>query len=404
MAEAVLLPKIGMTMEEGTLCRWLLAEGATVSRGQPIFEMETEKVQMEVEAEHDGVLCPLVAEGTTLKPGDVVGCLLAQGEDVPRELRDRVAAQTADIAAGSKSAAPPAEATPQPAPAGGPPRVTPIARRLAAEHAIDLTRLAGSGPDGRIVESDVRRAIAGAAAVEPPAAAAPAAAPAADALAYSGRRRLIGERMLQSLQTMAQLTFVSEVVADDALKMLHGLNRAWRRDGVVVTLTALLVRACALALREHPVFNARLEGDRIVIPAEVNVGIAVDHEAGLIVPVVKGPDRASLKEVAGAVRTLTERARANALTFDEVSDATFTITSLESTRVDAFTPVINPPQAAILGIGRVREVAAFEGAAVVRRQVITLSLTFDHRVSDGAPAARFLDAIAEFVERPYLLM
>lgn len=403
MAEAVHLPKVGMTMEEGTLCRWLVAEGATVVAGQPIFEMETEKVQMEVVAERDGILRQLVADGTTLKPGDVVGCLLAPGEEVPEALRNLV---TAQLAAGRASGGAAVGGEPAAVAADRPLRVTPIARRLAAEHGIDLTRITGSGPDGRIVEADVRRAIAAAEAapVTPPAPAPVAAIPAAGTIAYSGRRRVIGERMLQSLHAMAQLTLTSEVMVDDALKMMHGLNRAWRRDGVVITLTALVVKACALALREHRGLNARLEDDRILLLPDVNIGIAVDHEAGLIVPVVKGADRAPLKEVAAAVRTLADRARANGLRLEDVSDATFTVTSLEGTRVDVFTPVVNPPQAAILGVGRVREVAAFEGAQVVRRQVTTLNLTFDHRISDGAPAARFLDAVAELLERPYLLM
>lgn len=403
MAIAVHLPKVGMTMEEGTLQRWLVPDGAAVRRGQPIFEMETEKVQMEVEADGEGLLRQLVAEGTTLKPGDVVGCLLAPGEELPEALKAAVSVQAASTRPTGLATTQMPASSPAPQ-AGEAPRATPIARRLAAERGIDLARITGSGPGGRIVEQDVLRAVE-AAGAQPSAATAPSAGAITTAsLPYSGRRRTIGERMLQSLQSMAQLTLVSEVAADAALEMVHALNREWRREGLPVTLTSLLVRACALALRDHPRLNARLEGDRIELHEQVNLGIAIDLEEGVVVPVVRDAGSLSLKDVASRVRTLSEKARSGGLAPEDVAGGTFTLTSLESSRVDAFTPVINPPQAAILGVGRVREVAAFAQGTVVPRRVTTLSLTFDHRICDGAPAARFLDRVCELLERPYLLM
>jgi pyruvate dehydrogenase E2 component (dihydrolipoamide acetyltransferase) len=210
--------------------------------------------------------------------------------------------------------------------------------------------------------------------------------------------------MRESAVSMAQVTLTSETLVDAAVEMVHGLNREWRKDGVLVTLTALIVRACALALKEHPQLNSRLDGGQILLSPEINVGVAVDQEAGLIVPVVRAADRMSLQMVAKTVRELTEKAREDKLRPEDVLDGTFTVSSLEGTGVDAFTPIINPPQAAILGVGRVRDVAAFEGASVVKRQATTLSLTFDHRVTDGAPAARFLERVAELLGRPYLLM
>jgi pyruvate dehydrogenase E2 component (dihydrolipoamide acetyltransferase) len=437
MAQNVYLPKVGMTMEEGTLCRWIVPDGDAVTRGQPIFEMETEKVQMEVEAEAEGALKHLVAEGDVLKPGDVVACLLAAGEEVPQGLLERVREQSGGAPAGSQSTAATLEATApstevRPSAPDAMLRISPIARRLADEHGIDVRALSGSGPDGRIVERDVQRAIeakaaqapmatemplasqAAAATSQAPAEAVPAEpavpealegeAPAAGIVSYHGRRRTIGERMLGSLASMAQLTLSSETPVDDALRMQHGLNREWRSDGVVVTLTALLVRACALALRDHRQLNAHIEGDRIVLDPEINIGIAVDDEQGLIVPVVNAADTLTLKQVAAAIRELTAKVREDRQRLEDVTGGTFTISSLEGSGVDAFTPIINPPQAAILGAGRVREVAAFDGPNIVRRQVTTLSLTFDHRVVDGAPAARFLDRVAELLSRPYMLM
>jgi len=428
MAEAIFLPKVGMTMEEGTLTKWAIADGAAVARRQVLFEMETEKVQMEIEAEHDGTLKQLVPEGAVLKPGDVVGCILAVGEEVPQALLDRVAAQDAQVpGAGSQSAAATEEATlapgeprpgleagttsASPAAPSGPLRISPIARRLADENGIDISTLSGSGPDGRIVERDIQNAIEARTATpasKPPASAAapPAASPAATggSIPYRGRRRTIGERMRESVSTTAPVTLTTEAPVDAATAMIHGLNREWRNDGVVVTLTGLIARACALALKEHPQLNVRLEGDQIFVAPEINVGIAVDQDAGLIVPVLRATDRMSLQMAMKTLRELTTKAREDSLRPEDVSGGTFTVSSLEGTVVDAFTPIINPPQAAILGVGRMRDVAAFEGSEVVKRQVVTLSLTFDHRITDGAPAARFLGRVAELLERPYLLM
>ncbi len=412
MAEIVYFPKVGMTMEDGLLGEWRVTDGAAVTRGQPLFEMETEKVTMDVEADGDGILKQLVPAGVRLRPGDVVGCLLTAGEEVPQALIDRVAAQGFEVVMGEGAPPSPAAAAEPAAPGNAAPaagdrvaRVSPVARRLAAEHNVDYSRLKGSGPDGRIVEQDVRRAIeAGTAQPVPAVAAPPAPAATAGAIPYAGRRKTIGERMHLSLQTMAQLTLISETPVGEALKMIHGLNREWRRSGVAVTLTAVVARACALALLEHPRLNSRLDGEQIILVPNVGLGIAVDLDTSVIVPVIHGAEALPLKQVATAVRDLTEKATAGSLSPDDVTGGTFTVTSLESTGVDAFTPLINPPQAAILGVGRVRDAAVFEGDRVIRSQVTTLSLTFDHRLVDGAPAARFLDRVAELLGRPYLLM
>jgi len=431
MATPIHLPKVGMTMEEGTLTKWVAVDGASVKRGDVIFEMETEKVQMEIEADADGALKHLVSEGDVLHPGEVVGVLLAAGEAVPQALLDQVAAQggtpppapsplaergsspEVSSAAGASGAG----VSPAPNSGDGAVRASPIARRLADENGIDVRTLTGSGPDGRIVERDVQRAIeaktaapavstpeVSSAAGGPGAGASPAPAMPGASSPYAGRRRTTGQRMHESLASMAQLTLVSETGVDEALTMLHGLNREWRKDGIVVTLTGLIVRASAIALREHPGLNARLDGDQIIVAPEVHVGVAVNQEHGLMVPVVRNADATSLKEVAQNLHMLVQKARADTLQLDDVSGGTFTVTSLEGTVVDAFTPIINPPQAAILGVGRVREVAAFEDANVVKRQVTTLSLTFDHRLNDGAPAAVFLERVGELLSRPYMLM
>ena len=378
----------------------------------------------DVEAGAAGTLKHLVAEGWTMEPGAVVGCLLDAGESaVPQELLDRVAGQAmrppegaTDGAAEAAASAPPPPPEPAsersaaasaPAAARAPGEraiASPAARKLAAQHGLDLDAIAPTGPRGRIQERDVRAAIdAGA-----PAAAVPAVGPGAAASAaippipYRGRRRTIGQRMHESLRSMAQLS--GEVDVEAAAQQLHGLNREWRSERVVVTFTMLVVKAAVLALREHPLLNARLEADQIVVAPEVNVGLAVDHEDGLMVPVLRGADRMALQELARQVAILTDRVKDGTLGVDDVSGGTFTVSSLKGFNIDTFTPVINPPQAAILGVGRVRDVTRFDGSTARRGQASTLSLAFDHRVMDGAPAARFLDRVMELLNRPYVLM
>jgi pyruvate dehydrogenase E2 component (dihydrolipoamide acetyltransferase) len=383
MATDLKLPLLGDTMTEGTLARWLLPDGAEVTAGQPLYELETDKVSFTVEAPESGRLSRLVAEGDVVAVGTVVGRLLEAAE-----------------------------------PAGkGEVLATPAARQLARQLGVDLSAL---GP-GRIREADVRAASAdtlphpgvpakpaswGGGVGEAPGEAGGRGTQEADepGVPYSGRRRAIGERMVHSLRTAAQLTHVTEARVDAALEMIDGLNQEWRDDGVVVTLTRLVVRACAVALGAHPQLNARLEGDEIIPSEAVHIGLAVDQASGLIVPVLRDVHLRSLKDVSQALRDLTQRAASGGLTQSEVEAGTFTVTSLAGSVVDAFTPILNAPQVAILGLGRVREVAGFEADRVVRHRVTTLSLTFDHRALDGAPAARFLGRLTELLARPYLLM
>jgi pyruvate dehydrogenase E2 component (dihydrolipoamide acetyltransferase) len=351
------LPQLGDIMTEGRLTAWLQADGAAVEAGQPLYDLETDKVSFTVEAPSAGVLDQVVPAGEVVPVGTVVGHLL----ETPLPPRGGGGPATARRGGLEISA-------------------TPAARALARELGVDLTAIQISG---RIREADVR-----------------AAAVSADSLPYTGRRRAIGERMLRSHQTTAAVTLTSEVRVDAALDLIDELNRSWSGEGVVLTLTRLIVRACALALREHPLLNARLRDDRIELPGTVDVGFAMDQEAGLVVPVLRGADRLSLLEAAAALREITQRAEAGRLSQAEADGATFTVTSLAGTVVDGFTPILDPPQAAILGVGRVREVAGFEGERVVRQRVTTLSLTFDHRVADGAPAARFLGRVAELIGSP----
>jgi pyruvate dehydrogenase E2 component (dihydrolipoamide acetyltransferase) len=408
----VVLPKMGMTMTEGTLAQWLVPDGAPVEKGQPIFRMLTEKINAEVEAEASGILRHLVPEDATVPAGAVVGCILAQEEELPPELVEMAARAAAPAAAPAPAASGAGPGAPPAREAGEFVRASPLARRLAEEAGIDLSQVEGTGPGGRILQEDVERAIA--ARRKAPAPAAPAAG---RTIPFKGVRRTIGQRMHESLQAMAQLTITMEVDVTEAGRMCQELSERWQAEpggGVSVTYTHAIVKAAALALAEHPRLNSTLEGDAIRLLDEVNVGVAVSLDEGLIVPVVREADRKPLRQIAVEARELSEKARQGTLTVDEVTGGTFTVTTLGMYDVDVFTPIVNPPQCAILGVGRVKEVPAFlgrgesasggEGDQVVRRSVLNLSLSFDHRVVDGAPAAEFLRRIKHYLEHPDLLL
>jgi pyruvate dehydrogenase E2 component (dihydrolipoamide acetyltransferase) len=424
MASPVILPKLGLTMTEGTLTRWLVADGERVEKGQLIFEMSTEKIETEVEAEKAGIVRHLVAEYTTVPAGAVVGCLLAEGEEMPEEFEAMAGTGVGRAAAAAEAAEPrrvgaPAAAGPRPAPQTPPSPapsapaetefrpVSPLARRLADELGVDLSKVVGSGPGGRIVKEDVERA---AAASEAPA----AAPPSGEVVPFRGMRRNIGERMHESLQTMAQLTITTEADVTEAVTLREQLVEEWQSEGLRPTYTDLVLKAAAFALTEHPRVNATLEGESIRLLSEVHVGLAVSLDEGLIVPVVRDADKKSLKQIAAETSDLSEKARANTLSVDDVTGGTFTVTSLGMYGVDTFTPIVTPRQAAILGVGRIREVPAFasddgppsgtQTGRLVRRSVMDLSLTFDHRLLDGAPAAQFLGRVRALLERPYLLL
>jgi len=418
----VRMPQLALSMTEGTVGKWLKTEGETVQAGEPLVEVLTEKVATEIAAPASGVLQKImVPEGATV-PVDTVLAVIATGEEgaTPTVGQQPAPAQTTagEAAPGSAHAAP-APATED----RGRVFASPAARRLAREHGVDLRQVRGTGPGGRIIMRDVlrvaaelaeRAAVAVAetarAAPTPPAPAAPTpapapAAPAARAIPLAGMRRIIAERMVQSRQTTAPVTLTVEVDMAEAVKLRQQLLGEWERThGLRLSYTDLIVRAVAKALREHPRLNASLVGDEIRLHEEINIGVAVALDDGLIVPVVHQADRKSLLEIALAIRDLADRARRNALTPADVAGGTFTVTNLGMYGTDIFTPIINPPECAILGVGRIVERPAVREGQLVARPLIWLSLTFDHRIVDGAPAAQFLQRVQEILEKPYLLL
>jgi pyruvate dehydrogenase E2 component (dihydrolipoamide acetyltransferase) len=270
-------------------------------------------------------------------------------------------------------------------------RASPVARRMAREHDVDLSQVAGTGRGGRITEKDVRAFLEARVPVkeEPPA------PPAGETIPLIGMRATIARRMYDSLQSMAQLTLHAEADVTDLVDLRERLKKQ-----APITYTDLIVRACALALRRHPHLNATLDGDAIRLLPHINIGVAVALQDGLIVPVIADADQKTIAELARARVLLVERARAGQLTMEEVSGGTFTVTNLGTYGIDGFTPIINPPEAAILGVGRLVDRVVIHQGKVAQRTMVTLSLTFDHRVVDGAPAAAFLQSVIQLLESP----
>lgn len=460
MAIEILLPKLGLTMEEGTVDEWLLADGAVVSVGTPLLRLATDKIDVDVEAEGEGILHRAVGDGTTLAPGSVLGWLLADGEAPPAGVA---------VSPAAPAAAPVAEEVPvitevaAAAPAGDGDRVfvSPNARRVAGELGVELAGVRGTGPGGRVISEDVEEAAARGpvaaavpgkitsplarrdareagldpsaipsesgyvtrgdvkAAMSAPAAAAAAAvaAPAGQAPAVvggnestsiipmKGMRGTIAARMQQSLTEMAQLTHGFEVTMDAVVALRAQMKEQYSPLGLAVpSLNDFIVRAAALALRQHPILNATVIDKEIHLLGRIHMGLAVAVPGGLMVPVIRDADRLSLPELASATRDAAERCRNGSIGLDELEGGTFAVTSLGTYGVDMFTPVVNPGNVGILGVGRLRDSGKWEGDAWVRTQVLTLSLTFDHRAVDGAPAAEYLQTMGELLARPLILV
>jgi pyruvate/2-oxoglutarate dehydrogenase complex dihydrolipoamide acyltransferase (E2) component len=451
MAVEVLLPKLGLTMQEGTIEEWLVPAGQAVSVGEPILRLATDKVDVEVEAEAEGHLHPVVEAGATLAPGVRIAWLLAGGEELPAGdspvTADAAASPAApaerllsspnarrvgrangvDLAAvrgtgpGGRIvsedveefiAAAPAETVETalvPAAAGA----SPLVRRQARDLGVDLDGVRGTGPGGRVTRADVDAAAAAQPAAKP--ATQPAAKPAAAAagspalpageIPLTGMRGVIAARMHASLHEMAQLTHGYEVTLDAVVALREQLKAEWGAEGPAVpSLNDFVVVAAARALLEHPGLNASVEGDRIVLRRDVHVGVAVAVPDGLLVPVIRDAASRALTDVAAQTRSLAMAARDGRLPLAALEGATFVVTSLGGYGVDFFTPIVNPGNVAILGVGRLRDGVRWEGDVPHRSRVLTLSLTFDHRAVDGAPAAEFLRTVSGLLARPLHLL
>ena len=443
----VILPKLGQTMEFGTIIEWLKQEGDQVQRGEVLFTVESDKATLEVESPTKGylrkILVPAGEEHPVLIPvalitkeadedisswqaGKSAGL---QIEESANERMSESVVQTKEISETSQVSdrifsSPRARKLARErgvelalVAGSGPngriverdivtylestPKATPVAQRVAEQAGVDLREVQGSGPGGRITKADVE----GATVPSPPVHTVAAAPTTAAEVPMSGVRSVIARRMHAGHSETAPVTLTMEVDATDLVQIRERLKASLAEKlGFSIGYNDLLIKIVARALREFPYMNARLDGDTIHQLGEVHVALAVDTERGLLVPVVRDADRKGMAELAAELRDVIERARAGTALPDELSGSTFTITNLGMFEVDAFTPIINLPEAAILGVGRIKDYAAVVEGEIAVRKMMWLSLTFDHRLVDGAPAARFLQRIKQYVEEPYLLL
>ena len=455
------MPKLGLTMEEGTVVEWLMAPGDVVEKGQPLFVLETDKLTIEVEAPESGILDEiLVAAGATVPTGTLVGLLLAAGEEpvappepqkkraakpkakatpVARRLAQqagmdvrtiqgtgrggRVTAQDVEQAVamnqgqGAGARAQATAADNQENAAGPPPstkperrvKASPRARELAATAGLDLATVEGTGRDGRVMVGDVEHALATTPDRHAPSPEKssewPPAGPAASVVPLSGVRGIIAQRMSASAHTTAAVTTMTQADATGLVRLRTSLGQEWTaRGSIAPSYSDLLLVILAHALGEHPYMNAHLIEDEVRHLANVSIGLAVDTSRGLIVPVVRDVQQMLLADVVRTTRDLVRRARTGALGPDDLHGGTFTLSTLGAYDVEASTPIINLPECAVLAVGRIApRPAVFEGKLCVR-QTVTLSLSYDHRAIDGAPAARFLERVKQLVEQPHLAL
>jgi pyruvate dehydrogenase E2 component (dihydrolipoamide acetyltransferase) len=372
----VVMPRLSLTMKTGTVVQWFKKEGETVQKGEPLVEVLSEKVTYDVEAPESGVLRKILTlEGMDVPVAQAIG-IIAQideqvsepetalsppeeavktevtlAEEVNKEVEERVVA-------------------------------SPAAKRLAREQGIDLAKVLGTGPQGRIVEDDVKRLIEGTV----------VAPRVREIIPLTGIRKTTAERVALSARTVPHSTITMEVDMTNALKF---------REKTQASFMDMLVKAVAQALREHPIMNATLEGEQIKIFEDVNVGVAVATEKGLVVPVTHNADKMLLSEIGSKLKELVEKAREGKLAKEDVAGGTFTITNLGMFGVDVFIPIINPPETAILAVGRVIEKPVATCGQVIIKPVMQLSLSFDHRIVDGAPAAQFLQKIKQVLESAF---
>ncbi len=441
MSVNVTMPKLGMTMKEGKVSKWYKHEGDSVEKGENLFEVETEKITNKVESPETGILFQVVVpEGATVPVGTILA-VIAQAGEQPERIEGIKAGEVVEMKAeAGKPQAAEAETVPvekkrilstpsarrlakelgvdlASVPGTGPdgkikeadvlkfheegppaPKITPLAAEIAKQEGLDIAKITGTGENGKITRQDVERALAAAKVV-------PQEAPSqVKVIPFEGIRKVIADNMHASLQNAAQLTTFTEVDVTEMVRFRDLVREEYKKDdSVKISYNDIIVMATARALMRHPIMNSTLVGEEILVHDTVHLGIAVALSEGLIVPKLRHAEKKNLLQIAKEIRELAQKAREGALAIEEVTDGTFTISNVSMLGMDGFTPVLNPPETGILGVGRVIEKpAVFEGEITIRH-MMTLSLTFDHRVVDGTPAMTFLNTLARYLEQPMLL-
>ncbi|MEN6568355.1 MAG: dihydrolipoamide acetyltransferase family protein [Veillonellales bacterium] len=393
MATAVNMPKLGLSMKEGIVGKWLKNEGDSVKKGEDLLEVMTDKISNKIEAPVEGTLLKIIANKKAKLPvGGLLGIIGSTGEDISQIIAANNTVKTTPAAA--KTAAGKVAMAASAAVPGAKVKISPAARALAEANEIDYSQLAGSGPEGRIVKEDIEQAITEKSAAKDSRAT-------IEVLPYEGMRQVIGENMANSWKTAPKVTH--HVGVDlTAIQTLRTTINADVKETEKISVTDIVVKAAARALEVHPKINATLNGDEILILQDINIGVAIAIPDGLVVPVVKNANKKSLAEVSKEIKNFAKSARRNKLDPVEMTGGSFTVTNLGGYgSVDYFTPIINQPESAILGVGRTVRKPVAVADQIVIRPIMGLSLSFDHRVIDGAPAAEFLALLIKLIEQPH---
>lgn len=371
MVTRIVMPRLSLTMKEGTVVQWFKNEGDSIQKGEPLVEVLSEKVTYDVEAPESGILRKILSvEGLSVPVDQAIGVIAAADESLEEiSIIEPKPARAMETAASVSPQAEVAERVP----------ASPAAKRLARELGIDLSQVRGTGPEGRIAEDDIKR-FAEQTATMPKI---------REIVPLSGIRKTTAERLTSSARTAPHSTIVMEADMSNAVKLHHEMQ---------VSYTDILVKAVAEALDQHRLLNATLDGDQIKLFEDINVGVAVATKDGLVVPVIRDADKKALREVAVISKELVSKAKEGKLSRQDLTGGTFTITNLGMHDVDVFFPIINPPETAILGVGRVIEKPVAVDGQVVVKPRMQLSLTYDHRIVDGAPAAEFLKTVKQNLE------
>lgn len=393
MAKAITVPKLGLTMEKATITTWMKEEGDLVRKGEVVCLIETDKVNFEVEAPESGVLAKVIAgEGAVLPVGALLAVVAKEGETFDL---DALIHEASEVKVAEERKFP---ETPIPTGAGVQReekrelKASPLARRIAEEKGVSLEEITGTGPGGSITKEDVLQA-AQTKDVTP--------LQILRKIPLSGVRKVIAERMTESWHTAARVTQVMEVDMTEIIRFRQEKQKDWEAKGVHVTLNDVLIKIVSQALLEIPEINCSVKGQEVEVYKNVNMGIAVATQRGLIVPVLKNASGKSLLEIAKESRVLIEKTQEGKIGLDDLKFGTFTITNLGTFGIEFFTPIINQPESAILGVGKIdQKVKVLEGDKIAIRSMMYLSFVFDHRVIDGAPAARFLGRVKEMLEHP----
>ncbi|OBW48826.1 branched-chain alpha-keto acid dehydrogenase subunit E2 [Bacillus safensis] len=376
MAVEVVMPKLGMSMKEGTVSVWNKEIGETVNKGESIASINSEKIEMEIESPAEGTILDIkVSEGEGVPPGTVI-CYIGEGNEQVEEKKEK------DL--------PPKQKKERK-------KISPVARKIALSANLDIHTLVGTGPDGRITKADVLRALPDEKEKQhnEPTKYQP----------VSMMRKTIASRMMESLQTSAQLTITMKADVTKLTALQSELNEtAAARHDMKLTLTDFVAKAVVLSLLEHPAMNSQYQNDRVETFEYVHLGIAAALDHGLAVPVIRHAEKLSLIELAKSIKSYGKKAREGRLLHDEIEGSTFTITNLGAYGVEHFTPILNPPEAGILGVGKADQMPVYHGNELCKGTILPLSLTFDHRVLDGAPASQFLSTVKTYLEKPVSIL